>query len=82
MEYLHFAATDVLLSHIITFLNDKIDWRLRASFFECCPTVAQFVGRQSTYILKSLLQQVSLFYIKSFIHPLRKMKVLIRDPEL
>uniref|UniRef100_A0A915PPG6 non-specific serine/threonine protein kinase n=1 Tax=Setaria digitata TaxID=48799 RepID=A0A915PPG6_9BILA len=50
-------STDVLLSHLITFLNDKVDWRLRASFFECCPVIAHFVGRQSTYILKSLLQQ-------------------------
>ncbi|OZC11786.1 hypothetical protein X798_00967 [Onchocerca flexuosa] len=35
-------ATDVLLSHLITFLNDKVDWRLRASFFECCPIIAHF----------------------------------------
>ncbi|VDM97464.1 unnamed protein product [Thelazia callipaeda] len=52
-----FDPTDVLLSHLITFLNDKVDWRLRASFFECCPIIARFVGRQSTYILKSLLEQ-------------------------
>lgn len=26
-------ANDVLLSHMITFLNDKSDWRLRAAFF-------------------------------------------------
>ncbi|VIO93356.1 Protein kinase domain containing protein [Brugia malayi] len=50
-------ATDVLLSHLITFLNDKVDWRLRGSFFECCPVIAHFVGRHGTYILKALLQQ-------------------------
>jgi phosphoinositide-3-kinase regulatory subunit 4 len=26
-------ANDVLLSHMITFLNDKNDWHLRAAFF-------------------------------------------------
>ncbi|VDO52962.1 unnamed protein product [Onchocerca flexuosa] len=56
-------ATDVLLSHLITFLNDKVDWRLRASFFECCPIIAHFVGRQSTYILQSLLEQVYIIFI-------------------
>ncbi|CAG9536519.1 unnamed protein product [Cercopithifilaria johnstoni] len=50
-------ATDVLLSHLITFLNDKVDWRLRAAFFECCPIVAHMIGRQGTYILQALLQQ-------------------------
>uniref|UniRef100_A0A1I7V7K1 non-specific serine/threonine protein kinase n=1 Tax=Loa loa TaxID=7209 RepID=A0A1I7V7K1_LOALO len=50
-------TTDVLLSHLITFLNDKVNWRLRASFFECCHIIADFVGRQNTYVLFSLLQQ-------------------------
>lgn len=27
-------ANDVLLSHMITFLNDKSDWHLRAAFFD------------------------------------------------
>lgn len=46
------------MSHLITFLNDKGDWHLRGAFFECCPVIADFMGRQSTYILHSLLQQV------------------------
>ncbi|VDK85564.1 unnamed protein product [Litomosoides sigmodontis] len=50
-------ATDVLLSHLITFLNDKVNWRLRAAFFECCPIVAHLIGRQGTYILQELLHQ-------------------------
>ncbi|KAG1948213.1 phosphoinositide 3-kinase regulatory subunit [Pimephales promelas] len=41
-------ANDVLLSHMITFLNDKNDWHLR---------VAAYVGWQSSSILKPLLQQ-------------------------
>lgn len=56
-----FIATDVLLSHLITFLNDKVDWRLRAAFFECCPIVAHMIGRQGTYILQELLLQVHNF---------------------
>lgn len=27
-------ANDVLLSHMITFLNDKNDWHLRGAFFD------------------------------------------------
>ncbi|KAG7232107.1 hypothetical protein INR49_009560 [Caranx melampygus] len=43
-------ANDVLLSHMITFLNDKNDWHLRGR-------VAAYVGWQSSSILKPLLQQ-------------------------
>lgn len=51
-------SSDVLLSHMITFLNDKNDWRLRATFYDCCPALAAFIGWQSsTVILKPLLQQ-------------------------
>lgn len=50
-------ASDVLLSHMITFLNDKRDWQLRASFFDAITGVAAYVGWQSTVILKPLLQQ-------------------------
>ncbi|VDM47847.1 unnamed protein product [Toxocara canis] len=55
-EHLHFAS-DVLLSHMITFLNDKVDWRLRCTFYEYCSLTASVIGRQITFILKSLLQQ-------------------------
>lgn len=51
-------SSDVLLSHMITFLNDKNDWRLRATFYDCCPALAAYIGWQSsTIILKPLLQQ-------------------------
>lgn len=51
-------ANDVLLSHMITFLNDKKDWHLRASFFDSIVGVASYVGWQSLAMLKPLLQQV------------------------
>ncbi|PVD36888.1 hypothetical protein C0Q70_03878 [Pomacea canaliculata] len=50
-------GNDVLLSHMITFLNDKHDWQLRAAFFRAIVGVAAYVGWQSVVILKPLLQQ-------------------------
>lgn len=50
-------ANDVLLSHMITFLNDKNDWHLRGAFFDSIVGVAAYVGWQSSCILKPLLQQ-------------------------
>ncbi|XP_077160519.1 phosphoinositide 3-kinase regulatory subunit 4 [Paroedura picta] len=50
-------ANDVLLSHMITFLNDKNDWHLRGAFFDSIVGVAAYVGWQSSLILKPLLQQ-------------------------
>ncbi|XP_074653856.1 phosphoinositide 3-kinase regulatory subunit 4-like [Tubulanus polymorphus] len=50
-------ANDVLLSHMITFLNDKYDWHLRGAFFDSIVGVAAYVGWQSSTILKPLLQQ-------------------------
>ena len=50
-------ANDVLLSHMITFLNDKNDWYLRGAFFDSIVGVAAYVGWQSSSILKPLLQQ-------------------------
>lgn len=50
-------ANDVLLSHMITFLNDKDDWHLRSAFFDNIVGVATYVGWQSTSILKPLLEQ-------------------------
>ncbi|XP_059909311.1 phosphoinositide 3-kinase regulatory subunit 4 isoform X1 [Gadus macrocephalus] len=50
-------ANDVLLSHMITFLNDKNDWHLRGGFFDSIVGVAAYVGWQSSSILKPLLQQ-------------------------
>lgn len=51
-------AKDVLLLHIITFLNDKQDWQLRATFFDCIVGVAVYIGWQCLPILKPLMQQV------------------------
>lgn len=50
-------ANDILLSHMITFLNDKEDWHLRGAFFDSIVGVAAYVGWQSSFILKPLLQQ-------------------------
>ncbi|XP_041377701.1 phosphoinositide 3-kinase regulatory subunit 4-like [Gigantopelta aegis] len=50
-------ANDVLLSHMITFLNDKYDWHIRASFFDNIVGVAAYVGWQSSSILKPLIEQ-------------------------
>ncbi|KAG8224648.1 hypothetical protein J437_LFUL003082 [Ladona fulva] len=50
-------ANDVLLSHMITFLNDKEDRHLRSSFFDCIVGVAAYVGCHSSPILCPLLQQ-------------------------
>ena len=50
-------ANDVLLTHMITFLNDKQNWQLRASFFTSLVRIATYIGWQSSHILKTLLQQ-------------------------
>lgn len=50
-------ANDVLLSHMITFLNDKDDKQLRGSFFDCIVGVAAYIGVHSSPILSPLLQQ-------------------------
>ncbi|GLH13555.1 Phosphoinositide 3-kinase regulatory subunit 4 [Gryllus bimaculatus] len=50
-------ANDVLLSHMITFLNDKEDKQLRGTFFDCIVGVAAYVGWHSSPILTPLLQQ-------------------------
>ena len=50
-------ANDVLLTHMITFLNDKQDWQLRALFFTSLVRIAAYIGWQSSHILKTLLQQ-------------------------
>lgn len=56
-----FAASDILLSHVITFLNDKDDWRIRAAVFDCIAPIATHVGWPSIMtILKPLIQQVHL----------------------
>ncbi|KAI8391462.1 uncharacterized protein BYT42DRAFT_602293 [Radiomyces spectabilis] len=53
-------TNDILLSHIITYLNDK-DWMLRSAFFECIKGVGTFVGAQSLeqYILPLMTQALT-----------------------
>ena len=50
-------ANDVVLSHLITFLNDKNDWQLRAAFYSGIAGVNAFVGSQAASMLKPLLLQ-------------------------
>lgn len=50
-------ANDVILSHMITFLNDKEDKNLRGAFFDCIIDVANFVGWHCSPILIPLLEQ-------------------------
>ncbi|KAI8337040.1 hypothetical protein BC941DRAFT_513702 [Chlamydoabsidia padenii] len=53
-------ANDVLLSHMITYLNDK-DWMLRSAFFESVKGVGTFVGARSLeeYILPLMVQALT-----------------------
>lgn len=50
-------ASDVIFSHVITFLNDKNDRHLRGSFFDCLPGVASYIGWCCAPICQPLLQQ-------------------------
>ncbi|KAI8905706.1 hypothetical protein DFJ77DRAFT_435262 [Powellomyces hirtus] len=53
-------ANDVLLSHMITYLNGT-DWQLRSAFFESIVGVGTFVGGQSLeeYILPLMVQALT-----------------------
>lgn len=53
-------TNDVLLSHMITYLNDK-DWALRQAFFESIVDVAACAGGRSLeeYILPLMIQALS-----------------------
>ncbi|KAG6449305.1 hypothetical protein O3G_MSEX005972 [Manduca sexta] len=51
------AANDVILSHMVTFLNDKEEVALRGCFFEKVVGVASYVGQHAAPILVPLLQQ-------------------------
>nr|XP_026490415.1 phosphoinositide 3-kinase regulatory subunit 4 isoform X1 [Vanessa tameamea] len=50
-------ANDVILSHMVTFLNDKEEVALRGCFFERVVGVASYVGQHAAPILLPLLQQ-------------------------
>jgi len=53
-------ANDVLLSHMITYLNDK-DWMLRSAFLESIKGIGTFVGGRSLeeYILPLMMQALT-----------------------
>ncbi|KAI8799791.1 hypothetical protein BJ742DRAFT_686782 [Cladochytrium replicatum] len=53
-------ANDVLLSHMLTYLND-VDWQLRAAFFESIVGVGMFLGGWSLeeYILPLMIQSLT-----------------------
>ncbi|EED79789.1 predicted protein [Postia placenta Mad-698-R] len=53
-------ANDVLLSHMITYLNDR-DWLLRYAFYDCIVDVAACAGGRSLeeYILPLMIQSLS-----------------------
>ncbi|KAI9491130.1 hypothetical protein BDB00DRAFT_930702 [Zychaea mexicana] len=53
-------ANDILLSHMITYLNDK-DWMLRSTFFESIKGVGTYVGARSLdeYILPLMIQALT-----------------------
>ncbi|KAG5671298.1 hypothetical protein PVAND_001503 [Polypedilum vanderplanki] len=53
-------ANDIILSHVITFLNslnDRDDKSLRGTFFDCIVGIATYVGWHCSPILIPLLQQ-------------------------
>ncbi|CAH2097621.1 unnamed protein product [Euphydryas editha] len=50
-------ANDVILSHMVTFLNDKEEVALRGCFFERVVGVVAYVGQHAAPILLPLLQQ-------------------------
>ena len=53
-------TNDVLLSHMITYLNDR-DWMLRWAFFNSIVGVATFLGKKSLeeYVLPLMIQALS-----------------------
>lgn len=53
-------TNDVLLSHMITYLNDR-DWQLRWAFFNSIVGVATYLGKKSLeeYILPLMIQALS-----------------------
>ncbi|KAF9259304.1 ARM repeat-containing protein [Marasmius fiardii PR-910] len=58
--FLRKQANDVILSHMITYLNDR-DWLLRLAFFENIVDVGAYAGEKSLeeYILPLMIQALS-----------------------
>lgn len=57
IRFMYITASDVIFSHIITFLNDKNDRHLRGSFFDCLVGVVSYIGWCCAPICQPLLQQ-------------------------
>jgi phosphoinositide-3-kinase, regulatory subunit 4 len=68
-------TNEILLSHIITFLNDS-DWRLRGNFFEVIVGIGTYLGKNSIdlYIVPLLIQGL---YGISFIQRLLSITLLM-----
>ena len=50
-------TSDFLLAHMITILNEKTDWSIRAAFFDAlCPVLIN-IGWESVEIVKAVLEQ-------------------------
>ena len=58
-------AKEVILSHMITFLNEKNNWELHLAFFDAIVDVATQIGHRSLDIVEALLQQVRLNMLAS-----------------
>lgn len=50
-------TNEVIFSHLITFLNERIDFELRLAFYQCIKPIAAYLGIQSSPVIKPLLQQ-------------------------
>ena len=50
-------TSEFLLPHMITILNEKTDWSVRAAFFDALCPVLTCIGWESVEIVKSLLEQ-------------------------
>ena len=50
-------TNEVIFSHLITFLNERIDFELRLAFYQCIKLIASYLGIHSSPVIKPLLQQ-------------------------
>ncbi|OQV22247.1 Phosphoinositide 3-kinase regulatory subunit 4 [Hypsibius exemplaris] len=48
---------EIILPHLVTFLNEKPDWQLRAAFFVAVVGLATFVGLEEAGVFRALLEQ-------------------------
>ncbi|CAG0920098.1 unnamed protein product, partial [Notodromas monacha] len=52
------GANDIIFSHMITFLNDKDDTKLRLAFYDTVVGIVSYIGRPCCNLLKPLLLQI------------------------